>query len=300
MKVTSFDLQNSSKVVVTFTPLQNRLKDGFGFGGEFILKNGYSLLSIKYTIDDWYKSVTEDDIELIRNFIKKYEIKIGYGSSMGGFASLFFSKKLEFNKVIAISPQYDISVDWDSRWRHLSNQSIGQVIDKGCISENCSYVIIYDNKNMDSRHVENIVSTNPLLFQLIPISRSGHPSTTFLNEINCLSRLIRSVLDDVHFDKTIFRDLVRKSPSALYELSIQLFVRRKFFKSLEFVNWAILIAENDNSTYYYHRSLIYKRLNLVRSACESAKLAAKFRPNDQGILDNYKSLCNLLKFEASF
>ena len=49
--------QPTSRLLFTFTEHGNRALDGLGYAGKFALENGFDLVSVKSSLDDWYASL---------------------------------------------------------------------------------------------------------------------------------------------------------------------------------------------------------------------------------------------------
>lgn len=104
-------LFDGDDVVVTFNN-RGDLCGGDRFWGDvFFEKSGISAIGICATSANWFPPEDMDRaIQAIRNLIGDRRV-ITYGSSMGGYGALKFSKKLRAHATLAFSPQWSIKAD---------------------------------------------------------------------------------------------------------------------------------------------------------------------------------------------
>jgi tetratricopeptide (TPR) repeat protein len=230
-------------------------------------------------------------LDLIKLKINDYEFITGYGSSMGAFASIYFSKKLNFSKVIAISPQFSISVPWETRWSRYSALAQGQEINKNCINENCMFNLIFDSKNKDSKHIDLISKlVNPENINHIKLPRSGHPSSFYLSEIDQLKSTVLHLIENKDVSELQLSKKIKSSWIAMYEVSVALYLKGKYQKSLFFIDHSLRLSKEKNATLLYQKSMILIKLDLHNDAVEAAKLACHFRPSDENMKNHLKKL----------
>jgi tetratricopeptide (TPR) repeat protein len=178
----SRDEVRSDWIVVTFTERFNRDLEGRGFATDFLLGEGYDVLAVKNTLDDWYVHLDADGLTILGETLKPYRHRASYGSSMGGFAAIKFAKALDVERSLAISPIQDIRYEWDTRHhcnipalgdtRHIAP---GEMISQDDISPHTTYHMAFDPYcSEDARHAE-------ILFQMAPRNApfmarwAGHP-----------------------------------------------------------------------------------------------------------------------------
>jgi len=206
-----------------FSPSMNRSLDGSGYGGEVFLRNGYDTIHFKVSNDDWFQSVPSDIFDEIKNIVakKKYKNKIAYGSSMGGYASIAFSKLLDCNTAIAFSPQYSITEPFDRRWEAFAKKiNFKYPISSETVSSSCKFFIFYDNKDPDELHIAKLLKVIPAdnIF-LIKLPYAGHPSTYYLAEVGIIKDIIAKVVKDNNVDGIDFLSNKKSSKSYLVCLS---------------------------------------------------------------------------------
>lgn len=95
----------------------NRHLDGNRDGGDLLVKNGFDVVNFKISNDDWFQSIPEKMFDAIQNFSCAYKYKVGYGTSMGGYGVIAFSKMLKLDTALVFSPQFCIDKPFDTRWR---------------------------------------------------------------------------------------------------------------------------------------------------------------------------------------
>ena len=160
------DSQNTSIAFTftAFTPSTKGEKDtlvGVGFGGELLLRNGFDVVAFKSAKNLWYQNLSAEMLADVENFISNssisYAKRVAYGSSMGAYAAILFSRALKVDIVLALSPQFEIDQPYDQRWQSLAQQiDFKHRIDSNSISDSCKYFVAYDPKNADILHIQKL------------------------------------------------------------------------------------------------------------------------------------------------
>lgn len=76
-----------------------------------LLRNGYDVDSIKSTEDDWFQHLSPELFDRIDRLgaQPQYLRSVAYGSSMGGYVAIAFSRRFRLDRVLALlSPQFTI------------------------------------------------------------------------------------------------------------------------------------------------------------------------------------------------
>ena len=233
-----------------FTPSTKAAKDtlvGVGFGGELLLRNGFDVIAFKSAKNLWYQNLLAEMIEDVENFIGassiRYVKRVSYGSSMGAYAAIQFSRALKVDIVLALSPQLEIDKPYDQRWQSLVPQIDFQYrIDANAISDSCQYFVAYDPKNEDTLHIKKLsalIDKHRLIEIRTPYS--GHPSTTYLFETGLIQNLALSVLQHATFDHSSIRTNRKHSKTYLYELSKWLTLKNKNKSALVAIDRALSV-----------------------------------------------------------
>jgi tetratricopeptide (TPR) repeat protein len=264
------DSQNRSVAFTftAFTPSTKADKDalvGVGFGGELLLRNGFDVVAFKSAKNLWYQNVLAETIVEIENFISasptSYIKRISYGSSMGAYAAIQFSRVLKIDIVLALSPQFEIDQPYDQRWHSLAQQIEFQYrIDSNAISDGCKYFVAYDPKNEDTLHIRKLSAlVNERHLIEIKTPYSGHPSTTYLFETGVIQNIALSVLQHATFDSSSIRANRKHSKTYLYELSKRLTQKNKNKSALIAINRAISI-DNRALALLIHKIVVLEKL----------------------------------------
>lgn len=243
-------------IAFTFTPF-GAAKDIplAGYAGDFLLHNGFDVIAFKSTRNVWYQNVPPAALTVVQQFLSghtiQYQKRVGYGTSMGGYAAIQFSGDLHFDTVLALSPQFEIDQPYDRRWKKFARRITFQYrIDRQSVSPHCRYFVAYDPKNVDREHIDRLaelIDQHQLV--RIPIPHSGHPSTYFFAEIGLIQDLALSILRDGAVNHHSMLAHRRRSKTYLSEMSRHLANRRKYHSALIAIERALQI---DRSVAQFH------------------------------------------------
>jgi hypothetical protein len=207
----------SDKLAVTFQPYDFLGFDAKGFGENFFVSLGYDVLCFKITENEWYQNASVEDMtNLTEKYLKHYSSRVGYGSSMGAYAALYFAKALELHKVIACSPQFSIdssSVSFELRWiEEAASLPFNHTPMTG--DDDIEVIMLYDPFNeLDKQHV-NLIRQEFPTGQDIKLPFSGHPSITALAECEMLRHSLECLLDgkdiDLHRTRRAIREMSKE------------------------------------------------------------------------------------------
>jgi len=165
--------EGNNKLIITF--------DGYGpshktddkhrepWGFKFLVEQGYSILGIKRSKNDWYRS--SDLHEFFRSyhfhsFLNNFEKIVMYGGSMGGFAALTFAHAIPNCTVFALCPQTTLNRDlvpWEKRYNEaLIYDWSSDFYDAYIGSKSARKVYIaYDPYfELDKKHIERLDQSN--------------------------------------------------------------------------------------------------------------------------------------------
>jgi tetratricopeptide (TPR) repeat protein len=289
-------------IAITFSPSGNRTLTGEGFGGKFLLNNKIDIIAFKCDNDDWFQSVTIEHLEAINRIIslKGYRSVVAYGSSMGGYAAIQFSKHIGCNAVLALSPQYSIADKFDCRWEKISNKILwNHKISPDSISKECKYVIAYDPHDLDHAHAQlfkKLIPEKNYIYLELPFA--GHPVSTFLLESNQLKELALTVFLGSELINTDFLIHRKTSKSYLRNLSIHLYKSKKFKRALFVINKAI---EMDRCTpsLFIHKGTILEAMDKLPESVESLIESIHLDANPLIILRASKLLTKQGKYQKA-
>ena len=265
---------HNQTVAITFTPfgiVGAVSLDGAGFGGELLLRNNFDIVAFKSTKNVWYQNITPEILSAVENFIAtraaRYDKRVGYGSSMGGYAAIQFSRSLKLDTVFALSPQFEIDQPYDLRW-HAAAQSIDfkYRIGADAIAANCKYFVAYDPGTEDLHHVEKLrelICPERLIEIATPFS--GHPAGHYLAETGLIKDLALSVLKDGIVEHIAVGRHRKRSKTYFYEMSRRLVLRRKYRSAMIAIDKAIAI-DDTSPLLHKQRSVVFDKLGQPEAA----------------------------------
>lgn len=196
-----------------------------GFGQDFLSKTGIAAIHVICAGNTWFQSpevlqLAQAVLPARRHFAKA----VGYGSSMGGFGAMMFSKLLNLDATLTISPQYSIQphkVEGDSRWAHIARQLdfVFDDMDAG-LSKTANHTLFYDPCTADDIHARLYEKKGVTSFAL---PYSGHSSAGYLQQVGVLSKLVTKAANDPtgEFDALHQMALERSARSALYAQNVK-------------------------------------------------------------------------------
>ncbi len=210
---------SGDRLAFTFTEFGANTDAGSGYGGKFLLDSGFDVIAVKSRVDTWYQDLPGRAFEQIERFIAgsgtRYAWRAAYGSSMGAYAAIAFSRNLSLDAVAAVSPQVDITQPWDTRWATAARR-IGtmRVLDASSWRQGCRYVVMFDPWNLDARHYALLEAAFPAGCLLpVRIRFAGHPAGFYLSETGCLKPIALAALTGGSLAEPC-RDLHRRRASS--------------------------------------------------------------------------------------
>jgi tetratricopeptide (TPR) repeat protein len=283
---------SDKNIAITFTPFGTNGEislDGVGYGGEFLLSNNFDIVAIKSAKNLWYQNLSMENIALAEQFISSYPTKymkrVGYGSSMGGYAAIQFSRALKLDIVLALSPQFEIDQPYDQRWASAAQGiQFQHRIDPTAIANDCKYFIAYDPQTVDVRHVEKIrefISHDQLVEITTPYA--GHPSAYYLAETGQIQELAISVLKNGSIGHARVNAHRARSKTYLYELSKRLTLKNKNESALLVIDRALAIDPNV-SALLLQKSIVLNNLGRFEAALKVAHEARQKLNNEAHLM----------------
>ena len=226
---------SGDRLAFTFTEFGGKTDAGPGYGGRFLLDNGFDVIAVKSSADTWYQDLPHAAFGQIEHAVARsgtrYAWRAGYGSSMGAYAAIAFSRPLSLDAVAAVSPQVDITQPWDTRWAAAARR-IGamRALDASCWRPGCRYVVMFDPLDLDATHYALLEAAFPSDCLLpIRVRFAGHPAGFHLSEIGRLKPIALAALTGGDLAEPC-RDLHRlrtRSATALFHLAGRCLATRK-------------------------------------------------------------------------
>jgi tetratricopeptide (TPR) repeat protein len=284
--------QPTRRLLFTFTELTNRHLDGKGYAGEFAVAHGFDLIAIKTSADDWYQSLSNEAFNVVEDFltsVPQYELRATYGSSMGGYAAIVFANDLKADIAFALSPQFDITQEWDKRWSsYAKNLSPLRTVTPETVRQQCKYCIAYDPTDNDRLHFKKFEEIIPAtLLQSIKVPGAGHPVGYFLQAANATKDLAQAIFNGS--EAPIVRDKIRRTrpnyANYFYNLSIHCSRRGKHAWAKMLNDRAIKLAPL-NSEYHIRAAQIAEMQGKITDAIERAAFAVALAPKHPHMIAN--------------
>lgn len=286
-QVDYFGCGDNRKLLFTFVEFGHRELGGFGFGSQFALKNGFNVVAIKIKADDWYQNLPAELFNIIELFLsgltERHQWRAAYGSSMGGYAAIRFSKCIAANAVLALSPQFDIMQNWDRRWVAQA-ESIGAMtlFEPNMVQPDCNYTIVYDSADADRLHFQKyaeIIPSERLAGLAMP--HGGHPVGPFLANSGSLKDVVINGLLGKK-PPTILQNLrrARRSyPDYFWYLATDC-AREKKLKWADVLILKALELDPLSGHYYYQAVQIAQQRGDNLAALKRAAMAVAVSPKD--------------------
>jgi tetratricopeptide (TPR) repeat protein len=276
-------------LVFTFTnwaPPGATSLDGLGYAGRFLVDNGFDVVAIKANRNWWFQDLDRAIFDAVEQAIARggraYRRRVGYGSSMGGYAAFQFSGALKLDRVVAYSPQFSIHEAWEPRWaREAAAIAFTQAMTRAALAPSCRYVVVYDPCNPDIEHVRRFAAIVPDgRMQELRLRYSGHPSGDFIAETGHLKAFALALLrGDAPPPVAAVRRDRAKSHAYLRTLAASCLERAKPRVALDLIDRALAIAP-DRPLYHWQRSLILDRLGRGGECIAAGRQAHLLAPDD--------------------
>lgn len=198
----SFICDKSNPIVVSFHYAQNipsiddfnEDKDNI-FGFSFLKSNQINVISISpLNRNSWYR---DDEVvaflSSIVTYIDAFPLRVGYGSSMGGFAVGAFSKLLKLDRALLLNPIStldDNKAPFEKRFNSTQSEWKGIYSDASKLF--IEGVLIYDPLCKEDRmHAKRF----KVGMSLIPLIGAGHNVPKLLLDMKVLKQLVLSFID---------------------------------------------------------------------------------------------------------
>lgn len=211
-----------------------------------------------------------------------YARVVTYGSSMGGYAALLFSKHLDAQVVLALSPQYSRDprkVPFETRWAaHRREPWLPEL--SGPLPRDRAVIVIYDPMvAADRNHVDCIA--NEMEVARLTLPYAGHGTAAFLSEVGLLAPLVVSVAKDETDLVSIAqsaRDRRKRSPHYLVALSEAAHGRGRRDLALRLASRATAVAPREEGPWHF-LGRVYDRLGAFDKALAAHLRAAELAPH---------------------
>ncbi|MGL6210960.1 MAG: hypothetical protein ACRC14_14150 [Paracoccaceae bacterium] len=192
----------SRKLLVRFNA---RLNDVKGFAEpepqNSALEAGFANIWVQAKVNDYY--LNNDLLELrkaLHAYTARFDYACGVGFSMGGFATLLFSRALRLQQAVLISPQR-LGFPATFPFRSEPDVELAQYHHGGDpaldgVSPDLKGMVLFDpfgGRGRDRNYARHLAVIAPGLTQ-VPLAGAGHPATGVLHEAKKFWRFQQAVL----------------------------------------------------------------------------------------------------------
>jgi hypothetical protein len=269
-------------VFITFTERCNSELEGLGFGGDFLLRQGFDLLAVKNIVDDWYIDLGQEELSVLNESICSYERRASYGSSMGAFAAIKFAKSLGVCRALGISPILDVQFDWDTRhvadlavMRSSRNWIDGDMFTNEDVSPDTTYHVAFDPLCIaDARHARRLAEMVDHC-TLLNVRLGGHPVGPTMRDCGVLGPFVRQVIAENSIAG--LNVSIEKNGRYLSNLARYLFERNKIRSALVVTRRALEISPDCGETHLLAAQIAYSQGDVARTL-EYGRRAVELSP----------------------
>ena len=198
----SFVFDREKPIVVTFHYAQNiPTLDSFSkgqdniFSYEFLKSNKVNVLSIAPLEENsWYRDAALFCfLKSISRAISSFPVRVGYGSSMGGYGAATFAGVLGLNRLLLLNPISTLDCNkapFERRFKSIQHDWEGEYSDASEVKqEGC---LIYDPLCREDRlHAQRFKEN----IRLIPLIGAGHNTPKLLLDMGVLKELVLTYID---------------------------------------------------------------------------------------------------------
>lgn len=196
----------ATSLVVTFeaadTTINRRDKSRQGFGEDFLVKNGYAVLSILTDTANWFRPMALLDAlkhPEVSAFMGRFREIHSYGSSMGGFGALAFADLLGVSRVVALQPISTLAADlvpWEKRFAPGRSLDWNGDYRDACagISSPAAVYAFCDPATDDARHVDRIAEVARERLRRINVPGAKHAVPMHLQQRGVLGKAVLAAL----------------------------------------------------------------------------------------------------------
>jgi FkbH-like protein len=268
---------------------------GLGFGTPKLLELGFDVVAVKTDRTAWYANLTDKDLARINaalgSVADRHAARVGYGSSMGAYAAIRFSKALGLSRVLALSPVFDITDPRDKRWKDdivTMQEARGEtkrgpqpMMSADYLSRDCSYFFAYDPYDQDRMHVARYRLLIGSRLEELKAPFAGHPVGFFLLQLGHLEAVVDQVLGHGWWPNfgTRWRRAKAHSPDYLFWLT-NACIARGHFRWAASLSPRVVALRGDRADSHAQACLIAMRRNDIDHARAAIDRAIELDPGN--------------------
>jgi len=232
---------------------------------NLLSRYGFDVIEVNSIHKNVFQSIPPSIFEEINTTVspKKYEDKVGFGSLIGGYAAIAFSKLFELNQVIVFSPQLPIeNLSTTLKGKYERSKVLRYLITPNSIHKECRYSIFYGDEIIDEKHLKII--SEPIFkasLDVIKLPYSKLPDLEVLQKyVNLVVKINKMNADSV-YEKSLFLDRLGKLDESLFAINLA-------------------ISKDDKvSKFHRHKSAVLDRMHHLKEAIQAIQPAIKLNPN---------------------
>lgn len=164
------------------------------FGHEFLGRQGLDTVAVRKKAENFYQPLSREAFTAaVLPVAASYLRVVSYGSSLGAYAALYFSRDLPWT-VIASSPRVSAHPAYGTRaWQERCAFQHERFSSR--TAPRCDAVIFYDPRDaIDRRYMDGEVLGQFPQARVVRIPFAGHPANQFLGDIGYIAPYVRAVL----------------------------------------------------------------------------------------------------------
>ncbi|WP_207541286.1 tetratricopeptide repeat protein [Sabulicella rubraurantiaca] len=288
-------IENNGRLVITFDPMTANDVNADGYAERFLIKRGYDVISVQKRRDNWFQDLNLDNfIAAVGRVCRSYDEVFAYGSSMGGYAVLYFCSLLNI-RILSISPRVSIHPNtpvaipgFDKRIVTFAHHPLRDVVD-----HRAEPLIIYDPHDpTDEHYVEVEAKAAFPNAKIVKVQHGGHPVGHALMEMGLLKSFVTSFLEGKEPDWQSVRGNRRKSKTYLSNLGVHLASRKKHRVAIKLMERAISIDPH-RSDYFIQKSLSEAAMEQYGEALQSVQRAISLDQKNDAYYVHWSSVLDL-------
>lgn len=220
----------AERLVVTFSHYGSSERNAAGYAEGFLRKRGFDVLAVKAGYNEWFQTLSLEQMAGIRATLPEYGRVATLGSDMGGYAALYFAGVLGADTVIGLSPQFSLDrnlVPDERRWAHEAGRISfkHQSMSAASYTDGTRRFVIFDPYSDDRVQIAAFRAAG-VPIQTVPVLYGGHPIMATLQEIGILETTIAAFLDDTTpAIRSDVRQRRRQSPSYCFAVAMRALAR---------------------------------------------------------------------------
>ncbi len=264
---------------ITFNGLEARAPTGSGF----IQRDGAGALHVISLKDDWFQTFDPQPVlDLIEVHKPAGARIILFGSSMGAFAAIAFSRRLQADLVLVGGPQVLVDVDhafdlrWRERWRAIKDRGELRLPDaRQGMAQSTLYLVFYDPWTREDRgHAQLLWGLrNVRLFRL---PAAGHPVFYHLMDLGLWVAFMQAALtkdfDAIEGLLRVYRHTRMKSYAYVCTLGMILRERGSYLKAASIYDRASAMRPDLHRAFTHRRDALAMAGDLA-GATQAARAA---------------------------